>query len=144
MAVIEDNKHFYVGLKAFIGKGDALLILRESEKFDGGGKWELPGGRIGNDEDDKTLQEVMLREVEEECGKALRVKVGDIVHVFRRQFANGEWVFLTGFDCEYLSGEVELSDEHCEYAWITQSDMEKYEFVKGYKEAIEILFSKKR
>lgn len=135
MAIIEDNKHFYVGLKAFIGKNGRLLVVRESEEFDEGGMWELPGGRIGNDESENTFHSVLLREVNEECGD-VEIRIGEIIGVFRRRFANGEWVILVGYDCDYISGEISLSEEHCEYKWIGPEDVDGCVFVNGYKEAV--------
>ncbi len=138
----EDNAFFHVGMKGYISKEGKLLIVRESEAFEDGGKWELPGGRIGHDEVDSPFQDVLRREIAEECG-AVRVRIGEIVHVFRRHFANGKRVVLLGFDCEYLEGEIVLSDEHEKYAWISEEDMKKYEFVNGYEEAIRTYFQKK-
>ena len=144
MQAMEDNKLFFVGLKAFIAKDGKLLILREfaSEKYPSGKKWEIPGGRITESEERTPLIDVLLREVREECG-SIEIIVGEVFHVFRRQFPNGEWVFLAGFDCSYISGEVTLSHEHTEYAWIIEADMEHYDFVNGYEEAIRAYFRKK-
>jgi len=138
----EDNKLFFVGLKAFIEKEGSLLVVRESGSFREGGNWELPGGRIQQGETETPFNEVLLREVKEECG-AIQIIVGDVIEIFRRKFANGQWVVLAGFDCRYLSGEVTVSDEHSEYAWITAKDLPSYQFVPGYKEAIESYFKKK-
>ena|SRR3989344_7407606 len=141
--VREENKLFYVGMKAFIAKADTLLIVRQSQHYADSGKWQLPGGRIAHGEEGSSLESILLREIKEECGE-IKISVGDIIHVFRRQFASGEWVFLVGFDCQYLSGEVELNEESTEYAWIRQEDIDRYEFVNGYQEAIEVYFSKKK
>ena len=140
----QDNKLFFVGLKAFIEKDGKVLILRETfTPYTKERAWELPGGRIQHDEDAVPLESILLREVREECGENLRITVGDVIHVFRRQFSDASWVFLVGYDCKYLSGEVSISTEHTEYQWLAPEDIDTYDFVNGYKEAITEYFRKK-
>lgn len=142
----QNEKLFYVGLKAFIASGDKLLIFREAEYPNAPGvrKWEIPGGRIQHSEIKYALIDVLLREVREECGESLQIKVGEMFYAFRRQFPDGSWVFLAGYDCQYISGEVKLSHEHTDFAWIEEKDLRKYDFVNGYKEAITEYFRKKK
>ncbi len=139
----EKNKLFYVGLKAFIEKDGALLLLKQSDHYGKERKWQLPGGRIAHGEGAVAFPDILSREIREECGE-VKIKIGEMSHVFRRKFPSGEWVLLLCFDCHYISGEVKLNGEHTEYAWVTLAEMEKYEFVHGYKDAIQTYFQKKR
>ena len=139
--VREENRLFYVGMKALIEKDGALLILKQSDHYGKEKKWQLPGGRITFGEETVPFSDILAREIREECGE-LEVKIGGISQVFRRKFPSGEWVLLICFDCHYISGAVQLNGEHTEYAWITSTDIEKYEFVNGYEAAIRTHFQK--
>lgn len=135
-----ENQTFQVGLKAFIRKGDTLLVLRENDydkKGDCG--WELPGGRVQTDETEVSLEEILRREIAEECGDGLVVTVGSVRQVWRRIVPWGQ-IFLVGFECLYNSGEIVLSDEHNAFAWISESDLGTYQFAQGYQEPIAEFF----
>src|SRR5690606_33726879 len=95
--------------KAFIDKDGELLILFAPSKL-----FDFPGGRI--DEGETDLIVALKREVREET--ALEIEVG-------RPFAtwlNAEsTIYLVGYRCRYVSGEVTLSDEHVDYRWVDRS-----------------------
>jgi len=45
--------------------------------------------------------------------------LGKPVFQFRRHFENKDvYVFLTAYEAEYLSGDIQLSFEHSKYEWI--------------------------
>lgn len=138
----EKNQEFHIGLKAFIRKNNALLILRESDRYKSGGKWELPGGRIKNTEVNLPLEKVLTRELSEELGDAVKVKIGKVLFVWKRLTHPDKKVFLVGFDCSYKAGDIKLSDEHTDFAWIKVKDTKNYRFVDGYKEVIVNYFKK--
>lgn len=129
-----------MGLKAFIRKDDRLLIVRESDKYKSGGAWELPGGRIKESELNTALSEILQREIVEELGNAFKVRIGSVLHVWRRPTHPDGPVFLVGFDCYYESGDITVSEEHTETAWIQKSNIDEYLFADGFKEAIEKFF----
>ncbi|MBI2096713.1 MAG: NUDIX domain-containing protein [Candidatus Sungbacteria bacterium] len=139
---MEKNQNFHVGLKAFVQKGRKLLILQESDRYKSGGKWELPGGRIKETESDVSSKDILERELKEECGRTLKVKVGEIVSVWIRGDHPDAQIFLVGFECKYKSGQPTLSNEHISYAWIEKGDVRKYNFAGGYLESIKEFFKK--
>lgn len=114
-----------VGVKALIknNQGEYLFIRRSkllttdiSEP-----SWDIPGGRI---EPDEYLPEALKREVQEEVGYEIQSKpklmaVQDIfvpekeMHVVRITYALEEAEF-----------NVDLSDEHEEYVWVHESQLE--------------------
>lgn len=138
----EKNQVFHVGLKAFVRKGNKLLILRESDAYQGGSRWELPGGRIKATEGAIPLSQILRRELHEECGKNMHVQIGAPILAWRRPTHPEHKVFLVGFRCRYVSGEPKLSPEHSDYAWITARDIEKYNFAAGYRKTIVNYFKK--
>ena len=101
------HKKFEVGQKAFIDRGGQVLVV-----FFPSGWLDFPGGRI--DEDDASLDVALRREVWEET--RLEIEIGD---PFATWVGGNEGrVFLVGYRCRYLSGEVVLSDEHIAFRWV--------------------------
>jgi len=117
--------------KALIVNENKILLLQRSlgSSFDPG-LWELPGGKIAYGED---LIEALLREVQEEVN--IKIKVGRPFitwHFTKEPF----WVTGITFLCEYISGEVLLSEEHAEYVWIKPSQCESFSLSMKVKEQI--------
>ncbi len=109
---------FYVGLKAFVRRGDELLVL--GDPIEG---LDFPGGRIQIGELD--IIESLKREVREETGIEVEVKnpFTTWINVFPPEHKlHGKKVFLVGYECEYISGEVTLSDEHDKFSWVTKDN----------------------
>ena len=140
------NKLSYIGTKAIICDGNNVLITQEPLTFAGGGKWELPGGKLAEGEENIPLDKALLREIEEELGKDIRVKIGDIVDIIRRPWnkpgATSDLVFLATFECKYLGGNIVLSDENHAFAWVGASELEQYEFIPGYLPVLKKFFEK--
>ncbi|WP_061247983.1 NUDIX domain-containing protein [Leptospira alstonii] len=111
------SKHgfFQITQKLFLRKGDELLILRDRKS----GLGDLPGGRMNEDEffEDWTLS--MKREIEEELGSQVRIKISPkplFVHKHRVNEGNFPCVIIA-YHAEFLEGEIILSDEHDYIAW---------------------------
>jgi 8-oxo-dGTP diphosphatase len=107
-----------VAAKAIIAKDGKILLLRESTREDNSqqGKYEFPGGRI---EADEKLTDGLFREVREETG--LEIKAGEPISVGEWfPTINGQKVHIVAifYACEYVSGEVKISDEHDSYEWV--------------------------
>jgi 8-oxo-dGTP diphosphatase len=102
-------KRFEVGQKAFIERDGQVLIV-----FFPDGRLDFPGGRIEEGESD--LIEALKREVREET--TLEIEVGS---PFASWLGRNETVYLVGYRCRYVTGEVTLSEEHIEYRWVDSS-----------------------
>lgn len=90
------------------------------------GNWDLPGGRIAIGEFDTPLLAVLSREIAEELGEAIKYQVNGPVAIFRHcrpevtALNKPEVrVFMVGFEVLYLGGDIQLSDEHNEYRWVS-------------------------
>ncbi len=115
---------FGVAVKAAIMKGSGLLVLYKTHEEAAGDpdpsvRADLPGGRV---EFGESPIEALRREVAEETGLEVDV-VGPVAtwHSVRGRFQ------LVGIDylCEYVAGEVVLSDEHERFAWLTEEEMDR-------------------
>src|SRR3989338_3128985 len=113
---------YHVAAKAFVRRKDEVLILMEAQTS--GGKWDLPGGRIGVGEFGVPLEKILKREIHEELGPDFDYKNNGPVAIFRhlRTEITAEnkpevRILMIGFELEYLGGEITLSEEHSEYRW---------------------------
>lgn len=97
----------------------------------------MPGGRIDVGEEGISLKDILRREIDEELGKDFRVIMSEPFTTWIRSWTPPKvgFVYLTGFRCSYVSGEITISDEHTETRWIAKTDIDMIEWAPGYKEA---------
>lgn len=121
---------FGIALKAVIVKDQRFLILKRS-KLTGGNRdiWEFPGGGL---EEGEKYADALLREVLEETG--LRVTMDRPLSVWDAIRKDGTQVVGITFLCFYEAGEVVLSDEHLDYAWVAQGEIGQYQVFPKMKE----------
>lgn len=107
-----------IAAKAYVFKGDRLLILRKPEKDRLGGSFpettiDFPGGKL---EPGESWQTGLLREVAEEV--QLTIAVGAPFNAWSRM---GKQRQILGVDflAEWVSGDVVLSEEHDAFEWLT-------------------------
>ena len=105
-----------------------ILILREASTYEEGtniGKYHMPGGRLNPGE---AFQDGLKREVSEETG--LEIEIGKPIYV-------GEWrpvikgvqnqIVAIFFICKPLSDNVQLSEEHDDFKWVTPDQIKQYD-----------------
>ena len=100
------------GVKGIITKDDKFLVLTKPN-----GDLDLPGGRV---EPGENLKDCLRREILEETGLEVEIK-----EPFERwSFKKNPKLTVIGvtYLCEYLDGEVELSDEHLGYFWFDPAE----------------------
>jgi 8-oxo-dGTP diphosphatase len=117
---------YYLAVKGIIRREDGkILVLKRSNKDDHKpGVWETVGGGMDREE---TPQAALKREVLEETG--LEVTLVEPFNVFAFKKDTVEFKVGITFLCEYLSGDVVLSDEHNEYRWINPKEFSEMESV---------------
>ncbi len=85
------------------------------------------------------------REVAEETG--LEIEVGDPFMVWYYEFTNrehrnyGKRVYIVGFKCRYISGDIKLSDEHNTYRLVDKNDYKEVDDGSDYFSALKKYFS---
>lgn len=106
---------FEVSLKAFILREGRALFVREADT----GYWELPGGRIDIGEEMEPHENILAREIGEELGTSFRIEIGtDAVMWTRRRPLDGAFLFIVARVCHHCAGELRLSHEHDDCAWL--------------------------
>lgn len=124
-----------VGVKSLIfnKEGKVLLLKRNTAKYpDANNPWDIPGGRI---DADQTLEQNLLREIEEETG--LSPMVIEIVTAQDIIKPNVRVIRLTYISHETsANAHVRLSDEHGEYRWLAFEDILGLEGLDSYVGAI--------
>lgn len=133
-----DDKLLYIGQKAFINKNGEVLVLSDPN-LPGFGL-DFPGGKVRKGEN---IHEALKREVKEET--SLDIEIGSAFTTWTHEFVpdergNGS-VYLVGFKCKYLSGEVKLSHEHTIYKWVNKESYKELNDGSEYYKALENYFS---
>ncbi len=91
-------KHVVLGI---VNKDNKLLMVERAQK-EGELLWAFPGGKV---EDGETNEEACIREVFEETG--VNVSIDKIIGT--REHPNTKRT-MTYFLCNYISGEIKISD----------------------------------
>lgn len=109
---------FVVAVAAIIFKDSRVLAMKRSKNKDAGpGLWETLSGRIEADEEPV---EALKREIDEECGLAVKVDPRPITAYSARR--KGFPMVLIVYRAFYEAGDVIISDEHDEYKWVTPDE----------------------
>ena len=116
---MKKDELFFIGQKVFVEKDGNVLVLINKRN----GEVDFPGGKILDNED---LELALRRELEEELGPDIKVKIGGPVirWVTTMKYGKniGKRIFLVGFRGEYLSGKINLSSEHSGYKWVNKKN----------------------
>ena len=112
--------------------GDKKFLILEDAYSDW---WDLPGGHM---EDGETSDEALMREVSEETG----LECDGHEEIFTRWMKLGNEEKPVMFFFSDANGEVELSEEHTDHAWITLKEINDYNLGK-FADILEEAFQEK-
>ena len=77
-------QRFYVSLKAVIAHENKILLVQLHSGF-----WEFPGGRIDEGEEPVSLDATIGRELTEELGGSVKIRLGPLLRTFIAQYKDG-------------------------------------------------------
>jgi len=124
-----DLKHiFALAARAIISnqQGNILLVRRSKSSRSFPGKWEFPGGKA---EVGETFQESLEREVFEET--QLTIMLLHVAGTLEFEIRSRKIACIL-MECRAESGEVHLSYEHEEYAWVPRARLLEYDLVEHF------------
>jgi 8-oxo-dGTP pyrophosphatase MutT (NUDIX family) len=121
---------FEVGIKAFVVRGNKLLLLREPSTHE----WEIPGGRIDVGEEAIPAKRVLLRELREELGPNCKPIIGSPITAWVRSRTK-DFVFLVGYQCR-IRGSIRISSEHDQLRWVDRNSWKRLPLAPGYRGAL--------
>ncbi len=139
------KKHgfFQITQKVFVKKDNLLLILRDKKSQVG----DLPGGRINEDEFFSDWLISIRRELIEELGKDFVVAIDpEPILIQKHRVEDGKHpCIIIGYNADYVSGEIEISDEHDYVEWVSIPNYQPEILFKDYMlEAVQKYLKTKR
>ena len=116
------NKLHIVAVVAVVrnSEGKYLVLKRSEREIAYPGMYTFPGGKV---EDNDTVEETLVKEVEEEAG--MKLKQGKIL-LKDKSFIrpDGQTVKVFSYLCEVEdASKVTISDDFTDYRWITVRDL---------------------
>lgn len=119
--------------------GKVLIIQRATDEDYMPGLWEIPSGKR---EPSEKIADGTKRETMEETG--LSVEIGDPVGIFEYKVDKPNEIREVTQICFLATpigdAEVKLSNEHQNFAWISESEINKYNITEETKEIIRKAF----
>ena len=108
--------------KIAVFHGDRVLVCRRKGEADYDGVFSLIGGKM--EHSDASIVEGLQREKNEEVGEDFRVRLLPRFSIDTHFVKNdGHHMILPHFYAEFSGGDIHLSDEYSEYAWLSFDDL---------------------
>lgn len=124
------TKPFVLSVKALIRdeKSRYLVVRRSRQSLNNGGLWDFPGGKIDPGE---SFDQALLREIAEETG--LQVELTRVLGAGESELTDRKvaYIFL---EAQLKRGDVRLSDEHEEFAWLRRAELDTAELCPQFRE----------
>ncbi len=127
-----------------------ILALKAVSRGSYAGFYDLPGGRIDEDEFKADFADIISREISEELGD-VQFKLQPKIIAFGRHIIPSSLtktgkdvhVLYLFFEAQYLGGEIKTSDEHAGFEWVNLNkiELEKY-FTSGLLEGVRMYLGK--
>ena len=101
--------------------GKILILKRSTESKTNPGKWELPGGKVDQNE---SFDHALIREVYEETN--LKIALEHVVGASEQNLhiIRAVHIIMSG---KIIEGELTLSSEHEGYAWVLMETLPDYD-----------------
>ena len=121
-----DKKDWGLTVRGLVKKDNKILILRRHPKSrNNPHKYELPGGKVDPGE---FFDTALIREFKEETD--LEVQIESLFEVVQDEFISRRTnrpinTVQLMMNLEIISGEVQISDEHDDFKWVSVKDLKE-------------------
>ncbi|NET11368.1 MAG: A/G-specific adenine glycosylase [Merismopedia sp. SIO2A8] len=124
--------HKLIGVAVIKNEDGQILIDRRRPEGLLGGLWEFPGGKV---EPGETIEDCIVREIDEELG--ISIRVCDHLTTIDHAYSHFR-VTLNVYWCEYVSGEPQPI-ECDEVRWVEPDTLHDYPFPKANEHIIDAI-----
>jgi 8-oxo-dGTP diphosphatase len=144
----KNNLHYVAATGIIIKDGKYLITKRALSKRAFPGKWTIPGGNLElidyiNKPKDTSehwynvIENLLKREILEE----VNLKIKNIGYLTSMTFINhdGNPMIILSYFADYLSGNVQLNEESCDFCWVTLDEAKNYDLIEGIYEELVLL-----
>ncbi|MFV0352080.1 MAG: NUDIX hydrolase [Oscillospiraceae bacterium] len=112
------NKHTIVAVKGLIVHNNKILLMQRSNSDPiNPGIWEFAGGSV---EFGETLDNALIREVQEETGLTIQIK--KLLYADASLIREDRYAVVLCYHCITSQNEVALSFEHKNYLWASKEE----------------------
>ncbi len=127
------SHHQIVAVAGVVVRDGEILAMRRSELKVGSGLWETMSGRVEPDEDPIVAIE---REIAEETGLEVRVDPRPVDAYAARR--GDDPMIVIVFRADWVTGEVQRSDEHDAHRWLTPEAFSELTTLKRLAKAVRL------
>ncbi len=114
---------YFVAVKIFLEDGQGNFLITK-DRF---GDWDIPGGRLRENDFEVDLNDVVKRKIQEELGGEVNYEIGESILFMRHErdeiISESEKskrrIFAIGYRAKYISGEIKLGENHELYEWVS-------------------------
>jgi len=124
------------GIRVSVGvitRGLQLLICQRRAHDPHALKWEFPGGKVDEGEDEISC---LRRELREEL--RINATIGVVLQRATHTYSNGRTVVLTFFHVPAYEGEIENTQFHA-LSWVESAQLPSYDFLEGDRDFVSAL-----
>ncbi len=139
---------YFVAVKVFLEDSKGNLLITK-DRF---GDWDIPGGRLRENDFATPLEEIVARKMVEELGFDVKYTLGKPTVFMRHErdeiLASGEKqkkrIFAVGYSAVYAEGDVVLGKNHEKFEWVPLATFKPADyFTGGWLKGVEEYISKR-
>lgn len=120
---MENRDTYFVAVKIFLLDSEGNFLITK-DRF---GDWDIPGGRLREQDFNIPLEHVAERKIKEELGDNIKYTLGKPSVFMRHErdelLSSGSRekrrIFAVGYTAQYQGGEIKLGKNHELYEWVS-------------------------